>query len=95
MNKLYLKKYIPGHYKTINFHWIKKEFMVMSPEYRDIRKKCGDLMDTCFWCKYKFKDGDMMGLGCPEKGRNKVLCQSCVNMAHDDTFNNQGEYYAI
>jgi len=37
-------------------------------------------MDSCFWCGYKFENGEMMALASPEKGTNKVLCQKCVDV---------------
>ena len=52
----------------------------MSQLFRDVRK---DLKltkdDHCYWCNYKFIDGDIIALACPKESYNKVLCQKCAN----------------
>jgi len=73
-----LSRRIPARTKTVYFNWCKKDFLMMDQEYRDIRAKCGNPMDACFWCGHKFKDGEMMALAQPKKGRNKILCQDCA-----------------
>jgi len=78
---LKLSKKVQAHTKSITFNWCKKDFTEMSQQYRQIRAKCRNPMDTCFWCKHKFKDGEMMALAQPKKGANKVLCQACAEEA--------------
>uniref|UniRef100_A0A6M3LBP3 Uncharacterized protein n=1 Tax=viral metagenome TaxID=1070528 RepID=A0A6M3LBP3_9ZZZZ len=73
-------KRIPARTETIYFNWCRKEFLIMSPEYRKARAKMLRPMDTCFWCKYKFKDGDIMALAQPKKGLNKMLCNKCADL---------------
>ena len=75
-----LTKIVLEHKKTIRFEWCKRDFMLMSPEYRLVRTRCRTPMDACGWCKYKFSDGEMMALAAPEKKRNMVLCQKCAEM---------------
>lgn len=71
---------VPAHRFTVTFNWCKRDFMPMSPKYREIRAKQSKPMDTCFWCKHAFEDGEMMALAQPDKGGNKVLCQSCAEI---------------
>lgn len=73
-----LSRKIPARTETILFNWCKKDFLKMSQGYRNIRAKMSSKMDTCFWCKHRFKDGEMMALAQPKAGRNKVLCQKCA-----------------
>ncbi len=74
-----LTKYVPAKFITIEFKWLKKEFTKMSPEFRRIRAHMSDPMDSCYWCKHKFEDGEMMALGnIKGKGENHMFCQSCV-----------------
>lgn len=77
-----LSKRVPARTKTVHFNWCKKDFTVMDQKYREIRKKHASKrspMDACFWCGYKFMDGEMMALAQPKKGTNEVLCQSCAD----------------
>ena len=76
-----LSKVIPSHRKTVEFLWCKNEFMEMSDRYRKARgtlPKSRGAKDSCFWCGYKFKNGDMMALAKPIGKTNKILCQSCA-----------------
>jgi len=41
----------------------------------------GKPLDTCWWCKHKFKDGEMMGLAAVSGKLNKILCGSCIDTA--------------
>jgi len=78
-----LSKRIPARTKTVKFRWCTKNFARMSDKYRRVRAKyCSKRspMDSCFWCGYKFENGEMMALASPEKGTNKVLCQKCVDV---------------
>jgi len=75
---LKLSRKIPSHTKTVVFTWCNKDFMAMSQEFRNIRSRSRNPMDTCFWCGHEFIDGEMMALAKPQKGTNKVLCQSCA-----------------
>jgi len=83
-----LSRKVPARTKTISFIWCKKDFMVMNQKYRDCRSRMRDPMDKCFWCAHEFKDGEMMGLAQPEKGKNKMLCQACATtiIGLDDNF---------
>jgi len=75
---LTISRQIPTHTKTFTALWCKKNWVSMSQRYRAIRGRLSNPMDTCYWCRYKFADGDMMALACPSKGSNKVLCQQCA-----------------
>lgn len=75
-----LSRMVPAHRYTVQFKWCKRDFSLMSPKFREIRAKCASPMDTCFWCKHSFADGEMMALAQPDKGGNKVLCQSCADL---------------
>lgn len=79
MNDIFLTKRVPAKTRTVYARWCKKNFMQMSQKFRAIRAKSRNPMDTCFWCRYSFQDGDMMGLAAFEKGPNKVLCQGCAD----------------
>jgi len=74
-----LSRTIQAHKKTIRLRWCKRDYLVMSQKYRDIRKRCRSPMDSCFWCGHNFIDGEMMALAAPEKGLNKILCQECAD----------------
>jgi len=76
-----LRRHQPARTKVQRFRWIKREFMEMSPRYREIRAKTRSKLDACFWCRHSFEDGEMMALASPEKGLNKVLCQNCAREA--------------
>jgi hypothetical protein len=72
-----LSKVIPARRKTLKFKWLNKEFTKFTESFRNIRPK-----DTCcYWCKGTFQEGDILGLACPEKGRNRLLCQKCCEEA--------------
>lgn len=73
-----LSKRVPARTRTEKFRWCKQAWMTMTPRYREIRGKCRRPMDTCFWCKHKFKDGDIMALAARESASNVVLCPSCA-----------------
>ena len=75
-----LSRKVPARTKTLTAKWCRKEFLEMSPQYRAIRGTMRNKMDTCYWCKHKFQDGEMMALACFDgvKGGNKVLCQDCA-----------------
>jgi hypothetical protein len=51
----------------------------MSPDFRRIRSGHRNPMDTCYWCKHPFADGEMMALAAFVEKGNKTLCQSCAN----------------
>ena len=79
MDDLRLTKVIPARCKTITLEWVKRDFMEMSPRYREIRSRTRNPMDSCFWCGHGFEDGEMMALGCIGKGGNKVFCHDCLS----------------
>lgn len=78
-----LSRIIPQRTKTVNFLWIKREFIEMSQRYRDARKSMGKPLDTCWWCRHKFEDGEMMGLAAVSGKLNKILCGSCIDTASE------------
>lgn len=80
---MHLQKLLPARKMTVVFNWCKRDFMEMGQRYRDARSKCRNPMDTCFWCEYRFKDGDMMALAQPTEGLNKILCQTCADKLLD------------
>lgn len=73
-----LSRVIPARVKRIRFKWVNAHFSTMSPQWRAVRAKCSSPADSCDWCQHKFEDGESMGLGGPEKGKNLLLCQKCV-----------------
>lgn len=78
MNPLRLTKQVPETTKTITARWCKRDFTVMSPNYRAIRSKCGSPMDSCYWCHHKIADGEVIALAALDNG-NKVFCQPCAD----------------
>jgi len=75
---------VPAKTLTFRLLWLKRDLMVMSPRYREIRAKVGGGMDACFVCGHAFADGEAFALACVEGRGNKTLCQSCA----DKTTNN-------
>ena len=73
-----LTKLIPEHRKTIEFNWCKRDFLLMSQDYRKVRERMHSPMDSCSWCQHKFVDGEMMALAQPKHGKNWLLCQDCA-----------------
>lgn len=76
---LILTKRVPARVVMKATLWCNKNFLAMSPGYRAARAKCRSPMDSCFWCKHEFTDGEMMALACFVKKGNKVLCQDCAD----------------
>ena len=74
-----LSRHIKARTHTEKFNWCNKDFMAMSPDYRKIRGRMRNPMDACHWCKHPFKDGEMMAIAQPVKGRNRVLCGNCAD----------------
>ena len=79
-----LSRRVPARTKVEIFTWIRRSFMEMSQRYRDIRKNMKP-MDSCFWCRHKFEDGETMNIAGRPKGRNAVLCDECADMASMNT----------
>ncbi len=77
-DELKLSRRISARTETLVASWCRKDFMEMSQEFRAIRAKSKNPMDKCFWCKHKFKDGEMMALACFGGKGNKTLCQECA-----------------
>ena len=73
-----LTKIIPEHTKTITAEWLRRNFTVMTPNYRKIRQNSAYQGFRCYWCKTKFQDGDQIALACISKKGNKVFCDSCA-----------------
>lgn len=82
-----ITKTVPAH--TVSFEAIscKLDWLTMTPQFRAIRAGFRYKMDSCFWCRTKFQDGDTMALAIANKG-NKVLCQDCAKLllASDERF---------
>ena len=75
-----LSRRVPARTRTENFTWIRRPFLTMSQQYRDVRKRMKP-MDSCFWCRHKFADGETMNLAGRPKGANVILCDSCADSA--------------
>lgn len=82
---MHLSRIVPAHTYRVDFTWLKRDFQVMSPRYREIRAKVGGGMVSCDWCEYAFVDGDTMHLAGRPKGRNWLLCNTCTQMADGGT----------
>ena len=78
-----LSRRVPARTKTETFTWIRRPFLEMSQKYRDVRKRLNP-MDSCFWCRHKFEDGETMNLAGRPKGRNVVLCDTCADSAQTE-----------
>lgn len=74
-----LSKSIPARTKTVQFNWCKKDWMEINQRYRAGRANMRDPMNSCYWCGYKFRDGEMLALAQPLKAPNKVLCGKCAD----------------
>lgn len=80
-----LTKIIPARRHTITANWCRKDYIEMSPRYRNTRNRINDGRDKidrmclCFWCKHRFEDGEMMSLvAFNGKVGNRVLCSKCA-----------------
>lgn len=82
-----LSKRVLAHTKTVAFRWCKLEWMEMSKQFRNIRAGARKKLNTCFWCRHKFTDGEMMALAAREQAGNVVLCRQCGEelLASEDT----------
>jgi len=71
-----LSKRILARTKTVEFTWIRCDFMAWSTfsEYRKDKTKC-------WWCKHPFEGDEMLALAGRSKGRNVLLCQECAGVA--------------
>ena len=88
-----LSRIVPAHRRTIKIVWLKRDFMQMSAKYRAARRRMTP-MDTCYWCRHTFINGEMMALANIKGKGNKVFCQPCIasfapetggEENHDDT----------
>ena len=76
---LSLSKQIPARTKTLTAWWCKRDWMRIDDTFRAIREQCGRPMTRCYWCKHKFKNGEMMALAAFDgKAGNRTLCQDCA-----------------
>jgi hypothetical protein len=75
---------IPARTETFEIAWFRREFMEMSPKFREVRAKFKDALDKCWWCRHPFEDGEMMALVCLRKKGNKVFCQTCAGKIGDE-----------
>ena len=78
-----LSKIVPKHRVTQYFLWCKKDWVTIDPTFRSIRSGAKNKMDTCFWCKHEFSDGEFMSLAAREKRTNVVLCADCADKLLD------------
>ena len=76
---LKLSRQVPTRTKTLNILRCKKDFMPMTNQFREIRSRSREPLDTCYWCHHKFENGEMMALGIVEKRGNAVFCQTCAD----------------
>lgn len=74
-----LVRIIPARTETIIADWCKKDWMTMSPTYREIRGKCRNKLTSCQICRHQFADGEMMGLACFQAWGNRVVCAACAD----------------
>ncbi len=65
---------------TYHVEWLRRDFTPMSPKFRAIRAKARNKMDTCFKCRHKFIDGEMMGLMCIKSKGNRPVCADCADI---------------
>ena len=76
---LKLSKIVPARRKTEEFTGVRKDFITMSPRYREIRSKMNNTMCLCHWCKRRFDDGEGMALASRPRKTNVVLCHNCAD----------------
>ena len=76
-----LTKKVPARTASIELDWIKPNYTTMSIRFREIRSKSKHKMDCCYWCKYRFWDGDVMALGHVKDKGNKIYCNECNDKA--------------
>lgn len=73
-----LTKQVPSRTVTLTALWVRRNWMKMNDQYREIRSKARSKMDKCHWCKHCIENGEMFALACFEKVGNKVLCDPCA-----------------
>lgn len=76
---LKISKRVPARTKTLTALWCHKSFCEMTPRFRAILAKSRRPMNTCYWCKHKFEDGEMMALAAFEVVGNQTLCGKCAD----------------
>lgn len=77
---MWLSRVVPARRKTVRFQWCARDFLTVTPQFRQIRSGSRNPMDKCWWCGHVFADGEKLSLACPEgKGGNKALCASCAD----------------
>lgn len=76
---LALSRIVPAHRITERFNWVQRNFHKFG-SFKAARERMNlPVQDGCWWCKTLFADDDMMALAQPEKGTNRLLCQTCVD----------------
>ena len=58
--------------------WIRQEFLPYDETFRKARARMRTKMSSCFKCRHKFNDGEMMALASFGSKGNKVLCRNCA-----------------
>lgn len=74
-----LSRTIPARIQVETVLWCRTEYMKMSRQFRAVRAYATDKMSKCWWCGYRFLDGNMMALACFKDKGNKILCQDCAS----------------
>ena len=69
---------VPARTERVTVLWCRHNFMQMDAAFRRARLQMSHRMDTCFWCRRPFEDGDAMALVQIKGRRNEVLCQACA-----------------
>ena len=74
--RMKLSKTIPARRYTITATWLRRDYIEMSPRFREIRRD--DKMCRCFWCNHNFEDGEKMSMGHVDGKGNRNFCDRCA-----------------
>ena len=83
---LQITKRIPARTVTLKALWCRKDFMLMSDRYREIRSRLSKPMDTCYMCRRKLENGEMMALACFHTGGNNLARRRSHGRRHSSAF---------
>jgi hypothetical protein len=76
-----LSKIIPERVETIEFRWIRKDWLT-AKQFNDSRAMVNLSLTThCYWCNHKFEDDEYMAIGGAKRQVNRIICQSCADEA--------------
>ena len=73
VRQMKLSRRIPARTKTVEFTWIKRDFMLWS--FFSLRRTSPS---SCWWCNHPFDGDDMMALAGVKGKTNKLICQRCA-----------------